>query len=311
VQIVIAGGSGFLGSALVRRLEHDGHRARVLTRRPTSDRDIAWMPTAEGEHSAPAPWAHALDGIDVVVNLAGEGIADRRWSEERKRALRASRLLPTRSLVTTIRSVARPPAVFISGSAVGYYGPQGNELVTESTPPGTDFLARLSVEWEQEAERASATTRVVRIRTGLVLHPDGGVLSKMLLPFRLGVGGPFGSGTQYMPWIHLDDWVALVLWVMTRSDADGAFNATAPTPVTNAEFTGALGRTLGRPTFMRVPAVALRLLLGELAESLLTGQRAIPERAEGMGFQFRFREIGPALRDLLRDTESRKHGGDT
>jgi uncharacterized protein (TIGR01777 family) len=299
VQIVIAGGSGFLGRALVRRLEHDGHRVRVLTRRPTSDRDVAWMPTADGEHAQPGPWAQALDGVDAVVNLAGEGIADRRWSEQRKRALRASRLLPTRSLVTAIRSVARPPAAFISGSAVGYYGPHGNELVTESTPPGADVLGRLSVEWEQEAERASATTRVVRVRTGLVLHPDGGVLSKMLLPFRLGAGGQFGSGTQYMPWIHLDDWVALVLWLMTHRDADEAFNASAPTPVTNAEFTRALGRTLRRPTFMRVPAAALRLLLGELAESLLTGQRAIPARAEGMGFQFRFSEIEPALRGLI------------
>jgi uncharacterized protein (TIGR01777 family) len=299
MQIVIAGGSGFLGSALRQRLQRDGHSVRILTRHPKSDQDIAWMPTEEGDQAKPGLWAQALDAIDAVINLAGEGIADRRWSDARKRVLRASRLLPTRSLVTAIRSVARPPAVFISGSAVGYYGTHGNELVTESTPPGADFLAKLSLEWEQEAERASARTRVVRIRTGLVLHPDGGVLSKMLPPFRLGVGGAFGSGTQYMPWIHLDDWIALVLWVMTSSDLNGAFNATTPTPVTNAEFTRALGRTLGRPTFMRIPAVALRLVLGELAESLLTGQRAIPERAEARGFQFRFRELQPALSNLL------------
>jgi uncharacterized protein (TIGR01777 family) len=188
----------------------------------------------------------------------------------------------------------------VSGSAVGYYGARGDELVTESTPPGDDFLADVSVEWEREAEQASTVTRVVLVRTGLVMHPEGGVLARLLLPFRMGVGGPLGSGTQYMPWIHLEDWIELVLWTLSHGNVDGPFNASAPVPVTNAEFTRALGRALRRLTIMRVPSAALRLVLGELAESLLTGQRAVPARAEAMGFQFRFREIEPALLDLLR-----------
>lgn len=300
MQIVIAGGSGFLGRALRRRLQRDGHNVRVLTRSPQAAEDIAWLPTGNGKPVQAGTWMDALDGTDAVVNLAGEGIADRRWTDERKRTLRTSRLLPTRSLVAAIRSATRPPAVFVSASAVGYYGPHASELVTESTPPGSDFLATLCVEWEHEAQQASGTSRVVRIRSGLVLHPDGGALRKMLLPFRLGIGGAFGSGTQYLPWIHLEDWIELVLWTLTHGNADGSFNATAPVPVTNAEFTRALGRALRRPTIMRVPAAALRLVLGEIAESLLTGQRAIPARAEAMGFQFRFREIEPALLDLLR-----------
>jgi len=301
VRIVIAGGSGFLGRALQKRLERDGHTVGILTRRPTPGlaEHIAW--TADGSAGS---WARALEGIDAVVNLAGEGIADRRWNAERKAALRSSRVLATRSLVAAFRQVAQPPAVFINGSAIGYYGDRGDEIVTEATPPGTDFLATLCVDWEREAEQASSITRVVSMRTAPVLDFGGGVLRKMLLPFRLGVGGPLGPGTQYMPWIHMSDWAALVAWQISNPQARGAFNGTAPAPVTNAEFSRTLGRVLHRPAVMRVPAVALRLLVGELADSLLTGQRAVPARANAMGLAFEFNDLGSALRDLI----SRKHG---
>ncbi|MGQ0733116.1 MAG: TIGR01777 family oxidoreductase [Acidobacteriota bacterium] len=292
--VVIAGGSGFLGRALHQHLGATGHAVRVLTRRPDDEADAAWTPdgTAGG-------WAQTLDGVDALVNLSGAGIADRRWTRARKDLLRTSRLLPTRSLVAAVGQVQKPPAVFIQASASGRYGPHADDLVTEDTPPGADFLSTLSVEWEREVEIASRVTRTVCVRTGLVLHPDGGVLKRMLPPFRIGLGGRLGSGTHYMPWIHRDDWVALVLWLISSPEARGAFNATAPEPVTNAEFTRTLGAVLRRPAILPAPALALKLIFGELATALLTGQRAVPARAESMGFTFRFRSLEPALRDLL------------
>ena len=269
---------------------------QTLTRRPTpgDSTQIQWQPDGTA-----GPWADALRGVDAVVNLAGEGIADARWSAARKKALRESRLYSTRSLVAAMQRVANPPPVFVSASGIGYYGDRGDEIVTEGTPAGSDFLANLCVEWEREAEQASTVTRVAILRSGLVLHRSGGALARMLLPFRLGLGGRLGSGGQYLPWIHLDDWTRLVEWSLTTSAARGAFNITAPAPATNARFTRALGQALNRPTVIPVPAFALRLALGELADTLLTGQRAIPARAEQMGFGFRFPEIEAALRDLL------------
>jgi uncharacterized protein (TIGR01777 family) len=297
VKIILAGGSGFLGQALQARLQRDGHAVANLSRHPRPDvqEDLPWTPDGTS-----GPWAAALEGADAVINLAGEGIADERWTDERKLALRTSRVLSTRSVVVAIRGLTRPPAVLLNGSAIGYYGARGDEVVTESTPPGADFLADLCVEWEREAEQASPVTRVVLLRTGLVLHPDGGVLARMLLPFRMGVGGPLGSGTQYMPWIHRDDWVDMAVWLITNPHARGAYNATAPAPVSNADFTRALGRALHRPTFLPVPGFALRVALGEIATSILIGQRAIPARAEEAGFQFRFTNIDAAFADLVR-----------
>jgi uncharacterized protein (TIGR01777 family) len=297
VKVVLAGGSGFLGNALRAQLLADGHAVANLTRRatPAAPGDITWTPdgTASGD------WAKAIDDADAVVNLAGEGIADARWSEARKRSILESRLLSTRSLVAALRQTAKPPAVFVSASAVGYYGPRGDEIVTEATPPGSDFLANVCVQWEREADQASPVTRVVLVRSGIVLHPEGGALAKMLLPFRFGIGGPIGSGTQYTPWIHRDDWVDLVRWLIGEPAARGAFNATAPEPVRNAEFARALGRALRRPAMLPVPGIALRILFGELAGALLTGQRAMPARAEEMGFTFRFARLDDALADLF------------
>ncbi len=244
-------------------------------------------------------WASALEGAGLVVNLAGEGIADTRWSPARKQALRASRVLATRSLALAIRQSKTPPHAFVSGSAIGYYGPHGDEPLTEDAPPGTDFLAELAADWEREAEAASPATRLTIVRTGIVLHPDGGALAQMLTPFKLGVGGPLGSGRQYMSWIHRDDWVRLVKTTGFEPDARGAFNATAPAPVTNTEFTRTLGRVLRRPAFMPVPTFTLRALFGELADTLVTGQRVLPAHAERLGFEFRFRQLEAALTDLL------------
>jgi uncharacterized protein (TIGR01777 family) len=297
MRVIIAGGSGFLGRALQDRLRQERHAVGVLTRqpRPTAQDEIPWTP--DGTAGA---WQSALDGVDAVVNLAGAGIADARWNDARKQLLRSSRVLATRSLVAAMRGVAQPPRVLVSGSAVGYYGPRGDELVTEDTPAGSDFLADLCVEWEREARLASSIARVALIRTGLVLHPDGGALRQMLLPFRLGVGGRLGSGTQFMPWIHIDDWIDLVVWLVADARAEGPFNGSAPNPVTNQEFTRTLGRVLGRPTIFPVPGFGLRAIVGELAGSILTGQRAIPARAQQMGFAFRHPELEPALRALLR-----------
>lgn len=297
MRVVLAGGSGFLGGALASALKTQRHSIAILTRRPqpgTQDQ-IAWVP--DGTAGA---WAKHLEGAEAIVNLAGEGIADRRWTAARKRALRDSRILPTRSLVVAMRQLSAPPSVFVSQSGINYYGPRGSELTTESTPAGLDFLASLCVEWEQEAEQASSMTRVVVLRTSPVLNSSGGVLGKMLLPFRLGLGGPFADGSQYMPWIHMKDWLDLVISLLATERARGAFNATAPGPVTNREFARTLGKVLSRPALIPVPAFALRMMVGELAEILLTGQRAMPSRAEEVGFRFKFPQLEGALRHLLR-----------
>jgi uncharacterized protein (TIGR01777 family) len=298
VTIVVAGGTGFLGRALVDQLAAAGHRVLTLTRTPRQGRanDVAWTP--DGTAGA---WGTSLEAADAVINLAGEGIGDRRWTTAQKARLRDSRILAVRSLAAAMRANRTPPPVFVGASAVGYYGAHGDEPVTEQTPPGSDFLAGVCVEWERESTSiSSASTRVALIRTGLVLHPHGGALEKMLLPFRMGVGGKFGSGRQFMPWIHRQDWINLVTWILERGDAAGPFNLSAPVPVTNADFTRALARALNRPAFLPVPAFALRVALGEMADGLLlTGQRALPARAEQLGFAFTFRELGAALDDLL------------
>lgn len=301
--MVLAGGSGFLGSALSRALTRDGHEVAILTRsaaaNATSDPRVSavqWTP--DGTTGA---WAGAVDGADVVVNLAGESIAAKRWSAAQKQKLRDSRLLATRSLTSAIRQAARRPAAFISGSAVGYYGDRGDETLTETSPPGSDFLADLAKDWEAAADEASPLTRVALVRTGIVLDRTGGALPKMLPPFQMFVGGPLGTGTQYMPWIHKEDWVRMVSWMMTTDGARGPFNATSPTPVTNAEFSKALGHALKRPSLLPAPAFALRIALGEMADALLlSGQRALPVRATDLGFTFRYANIDEALADVLR-----------
>lgn len=294
MTIVVAGGSGFLGRKLVDRLRAEGHTVSVLTRNPAGPLDVKWNP----DGSAGELPRH-VDGKDAIVNLAGEGIADKRWNAARMESLRKSRILATRTLVRAVAECVRAPRVFISASAVGYYGPRGDEPITESAPPGSDFLARLCVEWEQEARIVeSPSTRLAIVRTGLPLSKDGGALAKMRLPFKLGLGAVLGSGDQFMPWIHLDDWTAMMTWLMQNDRAAGAFNATAPAPVTNRVFTRTLARVLRRPALLHAPAFALRAVLGEVAAALVTGQRALPAYAESLGFRFTYRTLEPALRSL-------------
>ncbi len=284
-----------MGRKLARRLEGDGHAVTILTRRPSGPADVKWHPDGSAGTLAPH-----LDGKDAVINLAGESIAGQRWTAARKTALRESRILATRSLVRAVGQCGRAPGVFINASAVGYYGPCGDELITESTLPGSDFLAQLCVEWEQEARSVeSPFTRLVVVRTGIALAKDGGALATMLLPFRLGLGATVGSGSQFMPWIHADDWTAMLAWLVQDEGASGAFNAAAPAPVTNREFTRTLGQVLRRPAVLQAPALVLRAALGEMAVIVLHGQRVLPAHAEHRGFRFTHRALEPALRSLL------------
>ena len=302
MKIVIAGGTGFLGRPLAEALADAKNYVTLLTRgtagvSPTPRvRLVQWTP--DGQSGA---WLAEIDGADAVINLAGEPIAAKRWSEEQKQRILDSRVRATRRLVEAITAAATPPPIFISGSAVGYYGPLGHEFVTEETPPGSDFLARVCVKWEAEAERASSKrTRVVCLRTGIVLAKDGGALAKMLPPFKLGVGGPVGSGRQYWPWIHRRDWVDLVRWAIVTPTVSGPINATSPNPATSAEFAQSLGHALYRPAFLPAPAFALRFMLGEMADSLLlSGQRAVPTKAQALWFTFHYPNLDEALRSLF------------
>jgi len=307
MRIVVAGGTGFLGSALVQALARDGHVLVVLSRgapdppppgRVWTERQgvtRAGWPLEEIER-----WAHVLDGADVLVNLAGESIAARRWTPAQKLRLAESRLETTRALGRALARAAAPPRLLANASAVGFYGSRDDEILTEESPPGRGFLSDLCVQWEEAARSAAPRgTRVVLLRTGLVLDLGGGALGSMLVPFRLGLGGPLGSGRQYMPWIHRADWVRLVSWLLERQD-EGPFNLTAPEPVTNEAFTRALAEALGRPAVLRAPAFALRLALGEMADALLlSGQRAIPARAQALGFRFTYPTLSAALHAIL------------
>jgi len=301
MKIIIAGGTGFLGRPLAEALVHDGHSLVLLTRgQPSADasiRRVSWRP--DGSAGA---WAAEIDGATAVINLSGESIAGRRWSEAHKARVLDSRLLATNSLVESIRRASAPPTALVNGSAVGYYGPLDDRIATEDTPPGHDFLATVCVKWEEAAMRAaSSQTRVVCIRTGLVLERDGGALPQMLPPFWFGAGGPVGSGRQYWPWIHRRDWIDLVRFAVATPACTGPMNATAPHPVTNKEFAKALGRAMRRPAFMPAPAFALKLLLGEMADALLlSGQRAVPAKAQRLGYKFKYENLNDALAALFQ-----------
>ena len=308
MRIVIAGGTGFIGSPLAEVYAEEGHDVRVLTR-SLPDGDARHDPgtgkpgiTRVGWHpnGAAGAWSHIVDDADAVVNLAGESLSDGRWTAARKAAMRDSRILATRSLVEAIRASARPPRVFISGSAVGYYGPSGAEPKTEDAQPGDDFLARLTQDWEAEARKAEGTgTRVVLLRSGVVLEKTAGALPRMMRPFRFFVGGRVGSGHQYLSWIHRLDVVELIRWIIDTPAVIGPVNATAPHPVTNREFSRALGRALRRPSLFPVPAFVLKALFGELGEMLLTGQRVVPGKAQSHGYHFRYPEIDIAMRGIF------------
>jgi len=298
MKLVVTGGTGFIGRALCQALEDAGHALVILTRTATSAggarrRFVTWQPPASG------PWQRELDGAEGVVNLAGESIITR-WTPAKKQRMADSRLNTTRALITAINRAARRPAVLISASAIGYYGPHGDESLDEHAPPGSDFLAQLCQQWEDAARDAEPLgVRVVRLRIGLVLARDGGALARMLPPFQWGLGGPLGSGRQWMSWIHRDDVIGLIRLALEDARVSGALNATAPTPVTMRELTSTLGRVLRRPAILPVPAAALTLLLGEMAHLLLTGQRVVPAKAQQMGYPFRYPTLEAALSACL------------
>lgn len=295
MRVVVTGGTGFLGGALVGRLRGDGHTVTVLTRGATGAGAVHWDPETPSSE-----WTSTLDGADAVIHLAGASIAGGRWTARRKAIIRDSRVNSTRALAAAIGATRHPPPVFISGSAMGIYGSRGDEPLTEDSPPGADFLASVGIEWEREARAAESTTRVVLVRTGLALGRSGGALPQIAMPFYFFAGGPIGSGRQYMSWIHRDDWVEMVRWALLNPDVKGPLNATAPNPVTNREFAQTLGRVLRRPGFVPTPALALRLALGEMADALLLGgQRVLPAKAQSLGFAFRYPLLEPALRAIF------------
>lgn len=292
MHVVVTGGTGFVGRSLIASLAAAGHAAVSITRDPLR---------ASGEAVGWSSLEAAVGAADAVVHLAGEPIAAGRWTAARKARIRASRVETTRKLVDAMAAGESRPSVLVSASAVGYYGPHGDEVLDETAPAGSDFLAEVCRAWEAEAERAeSLGVRVVRLRLGVVLARDGGALARMVPPFRAFVGGPIGSGRQWMSWIHGDDVTGLVLAALADDRWRGAVNATAPTPVRNADFAAALGATLARPAVVPTPAFALRLAFGEMADVLLTGQRVVPAVATALGFHWRYPDLLGALRASVR-----------
>ena len=297
MKALITGGTGLLGTELLANLTD----AVVLSRDPAGTtrklggaRAIRWDPATE-----PAP-LEALQGVEAVFNLAGEPVAEGRWTEDKKRRIRDSRVLGTRNLVAGLRALDTKPAVLVSASAVGYYADRGDEQLDESSQAGRGFLAEVCTEWEREALAAEALgVRVVCVRIGIVLAPGGGALARMLTPFKLGAGGRLGNGKQWMPWIHIDDVVGVLLHASRTAAVCGAMNAVAPHPVTNAEFTRALGHAVHRPALFPVPKTALRIAFGEMSEILMASQRVLPRVAERTGYAFRHTELEGALAAVM------------
>jgi uncharacterized protein (TIGR01777 family) len=302
LKVAVTGASGTIGQALVAALKGRGDQVVVLTRNPASAREklgadieaIEWSdPT-----SAPAP-DDAFEGVDAVVHLAGEPV-DQRWSGDAKRRIESSRTDGTRNLVAGMKRAGAQLKTLVSASASGYYGPRGDEKVTESDEPGDDFLSRVVVGWEREAQKAEELgVRVAMLRTGIVLSPEGGALGKMVTPFKLGVGGPIGGGEQFMPWIHVDDVVGAYLFALDNDSVSGPVNLSAPEPVSNREFSKHLGKVLHRPSFAPVPSFAIKTLYGEMSTIVLNGVRMVPAALLAAGYAFAYPELAAALRDVV------------
>ncbi|HYL79056.1 MAG TPA: TIGR01777 family oxidoreductase [Bryobacteraceae bacterium] len=301
MNITLTGAKGFLGSHLASTLLSKGASLHFLGRHVPADLP-AGVRFSEWSSASAEPPAAAFNGADVIINLAGEPVAQR-WTPEVKKLIRSSRIDSTRQIVNALSIQSRRPQVLVNASAVGIYGSRGDEFLDEQSEPGGDFLARVVIDWEQAALLAeSLGIRVVLIRTGLVLGRDGGVLARMLPPFRAGVGGRLGSGKQWMPWIHLDDWINLVLFAIENTTLRGAINATAPNPATNAQFTRDLAATVHRPAILPVPSFVLKMAMGEMAGAILASQRAIPKVALSTGFQFQFSRLRRALESLFSES---------
>ena len=290
MNVLLTGGTGFIGSRLKTRLEGAGHDVTLVSRGPAGH--ISW---------APDVIRSAVGASDAVIHLAGENVFARRWSAPQKQRLRASRIDTTRLLAEAVAVSVSKPRVFITASAIGYYGTSADKHFVASDGPGDDFLARLCVDWEAARQPAvDAGVRTATVRVGVVQGLGDGALQKMLLPFKLGLGGPIGHGRQWVSWIHMEDLLAMLAWLLENEDTGGEYNGTAPNPVSNRELSKSLGRVLRRPASLPLPGFVLRLILGEVAALVLGGQHVTPDRAVAQGFSFRFPTLEPALRDLLK-----------
>ena len=298
MKILISGASGLIGTHLIPTLEAKGHEIFKLVRKtPRDANEIRW----DSQTGFSDEDQKRLEDFDAVIHLAGDNVGSENWSAEKKRQIRESRTTGTRVLVEALKKTARPPRIFVSASATGFYGNRGDEELTEESPKGEGFLPDVCEEWEREARRAADFgARVALLRTGVVLTKDGGALEKMLTPFKFGVGGTVGSGKQYMSWIALDDTIGVYLFALENEAVSGAVNTTAPQPVTNAEFTETFGRVLNRPTVLPIPEFAIKLLFGEMGERLLLeGNRVLPKKLQDFGFEFKYPELEGALKQSL------------
>lgn len=300
MRILVTGATGFIGKRLLAKLEQPVLLSRNAAKAEKSLAQFGAKAYPWNVQADPPPQA-AFDGIDAVIHLAGDPVAEGRWTAAKKARIKESRIIGTRNLVATLAALSHKPRVLVSASAIGYYGARGEELLDERSSAGDDFLAEVCVGWEREAQAAADLgIRVAMVRTGIVLGENGGALAKMLTPFKLGLGSPLGSGKQYMSWIHIDDLVEEFLFAAREEHVHGPLNGVAPHPVTNREFTKTLGKVLQRPTFMpAVPGFVLKTMLGDFGEVLLASQRVEPKAAEAAGFAFQYRDLEPALRNVL------------
>lgn len=297
MKILVTGGTGFIGKKLCQFLLSKNHELTVLSRSPGKVASLCGDSVNAIDDIAQLT---ASTSFDAIINLAGEGIADKRWSKKRKQQLLDSRINTTEQLVAYIKKTDKKPSVFISASAIGYYGNSGAKILNEASHPHEEFAHHLCLLWESAAfEAQDLGVRTCIVRTGLVIGDDGGFLQRMILPFKLGLGGPIADGSQWMSWIHRNDYIAIIDKLLTSTTLQGVFNATAPNPVTNAEFSKTLGQVLNRPAFIPVPALLLKLLLGEMADLLIGGQRVLPARIEQAGYKFKFNTLAEALKDVL------------
>lgn len=297
MKILISGSHGLVGTALIKSLEPEGHEIfRLVRHYPASPSEIEWSPDRYSIALS------LIEGFDAVVHLAGESIAEGRWTEEKKKRIRESRVKGTKLLSDALANLTDPPQTLVSASAIGYYGDRGEELLTEASAPGDDFLSQVCTEWEEATAHATSMgIRVVNARFGIILDKNGGALKKMLPPFRMGLGGRIGSGKQWMSWIALDDVVGALKFALTNDSLRGAANFVAPNPVRNAEFTKTLGKALSRPTIFPIPAFGVRLAFGEMADALLlSSQRVEPQTLQGSEYQFLYPQLEPALRHILK-----------
>lgn len=300
MRIIITGGSGLLGRILTDKLTAEGHELLILSRNPAQVRGLPTGAKAIGwDGRTAAGWGDLITAETAIINFAGANIGEGRWTAARKKEILESRVLAGQAVVAAVASAAHKPTVVIQSSAVGYYGNRGDELLGETAAPGQDFTAEVCVAWEQAAEPLTAHTRLVTIRTGVVLTTEGGALAKMLTPFKLFAGGPFGSGKQWFPWIHLEDEIGAIWHLLHHPSAQGTFNLTAPGVLRNGEFAKMLGKVMNRPAIAAVPSFALRLALGEMADLVLHGQRATADKLLASGYQFQFPQAEAALQHLL------------